>query len=308
MKNQFSTKTRIDIIGTIKVDGANPNGDPLMGNAPRTDPFGHGEMSDVCLKHNLRSRVPVLSEGKDGFGVFITPTASDDRTLDAKVSEFTTTDGINVDALLGHYYDVRAFGAVLISSSKETEDDAEDDGSATTGKAKPKKPKKAAAENGAATKAKKNTDHVNGCVTVTFAKSLEPIVIQELSITRCAVQSEKEKEKGNKSTFGTKHIVSNATYRFAMSVNARRAKQNHFSDEDLALLIQAVRTMFVDNESAARPAGSMDVSNMFVVSHESIDGEESVMKTYSRLTKGTGDTFEMDMTKAPTGISVARIV
>lgn len=285
---QFSVAHRVDIIGTILANNCLPNGDPNMMNAPRVDFNGFGIISDVCQKFKIRRRVATLAGDKDGYCMFIAPNNVDERCLDEKVSEFTFDGNIDVEGLRETYFDIRAFGAVLISSNDE---------STAEGAEKPAKK----------TKAKKTTDHVNGCVSVMFAKSTEPINAQDISIIRCAIQKESERQEKKKNTMGGKQIVNHAVYRMCISVNARRAAQNGFSDEDLAILIDAIRTMFVDDESAARPAGSLDVGNLFVVTHGSIDGDESSAKTFARLAI-KGDSAIMCNTDVPDGMTITKII
>lgn len=300
-KNNFSVATRVDIFGTFIANNTLPNGDPNMANAPRVDSDGFGIISDVCQKFKIRARVATIADGKFGYEMFIKPTALDDRTLDAKVKEFTVDNEIDVARLKEHFFDIRSMGAVLISSKTGGEDESGADEETTD--AKPKRAK----GKGKGNKDKKNTDHVTGCVSVAFAKSTEPISIQDISLIRCAIQSEAEKEKGNRNTMGNKYIVTHAVYRFGISVNARRAAQNGFSDEDLSVLIEAVRTIFFDDESAARPAGGLDVGSMFVATHSSIDGDESTMKTFARMVV-SGDDATVSEVNMPSGMKIARIV
>jgi CRISPR-associated protein Csd2 len=291
--HQFTVTNRINVVGTIDVEMANANGDPMYKNQPRRTTDDFGIMSDMCQKYKLRRRIVELAAGKSGYELFY---CDDGTTLDEKVSAFNSAAGIDVEGLCAKYIDLRAFGAVLIGD-RVSDNDADGDVEPTT-TVKPKRGDKAPAP----TKKPRRTNSVTGCVTITLAKSMEPINIVDLQITRCCDQKEKEKKQ-----MGTKAVVEKATYTFFATVNARMAKKNGFSDADFAIMLESIKTMFVGDESAARPAGSMDVGSLFVVQHSTIDGDESDKRIKARLNRVADGTIEFDMSGLDNA-AVARIV
>ncbi len=229
----------------FEVENGNPNGDPDAGNMPRTDAeTGYGIVTDVCLKRKIRNYVEVVKEGCPGYRIYIkdnVPLNRSDREayayLGVDEKEANKQKGeIDVkirDFMCENFYDIRTFGAVM-----------------TTFMA-----------------AKLNCGQVRGPVQIGFAKSLDPIIPQELSITRIAITTE-EDAKNKETEMGRKYIVPYAVYRADGYVSANLAqKTTGFSEDDLALLWDALINMFETDHSAAR--GKMSVRKLFVFKHDS---------------------------------------
>ena len=277
-------KTRIDYIVHIAVNGANPNGDPSNGNVPRIlDGSNLGMITDVSLKHKMRMVVNAVEENKELNDILILPSSVDDRSISAKLTALK----FDIDAIKNKYFDVRTFGAVLIDSdnaSKISDVPTETDSEITKGKKGKSEKKKA-------------MSHVTGPVSVSNAFSLAPIDPHEIKITRCIDQNE-----GNKTTFGNKHIVVNAVYKFTVTVNPRLTANSGMRDQDISILEYAVKNLFLVDASAARPAGSMSVQSVVKVEHNSIDGNIN-LKRISDMFDASGK-YETNLD----GITVSTLV
>lgn len=240
-------KNRYDFVVLFDVENGNPNGDPDSGNMPRTDPeSGYGLVTDVCLKRKIRNYVETLKEDEEGYGIYIKDNVplnrSDNEALkvlgipsDLKAAKKSDPD-IDVkirDYMCANYYDIRAFGAVMTTFVK-----------------------------GAL-----NCGQVRGPVQLGFARSVDPIVPQEVTITRIAITTEADAE--NKSTeMGRKYIVPYGLYRAEGFVSANLArKTTGFTEDDLELLWDAILNMFENDHSAAR--GKMAVRKLIIFKHDS---------------------------------------
>lgn len=233
---------RYDFIYLFDVKDANPNGDPDAGNLPRIDPeTGHGLVTDVCLKRKIRNYV-ALQGGKNNRIYF-----TDGAVLNNIHKEAWEHLGIKPDKRLpkdlakakeitcfmcANFYDIRTFGAVM---STEV-----------------------------------NCGQVRGPVQMSFARSIEPIVTSEHTITRSSVTNERDLEKER--TMGRKFTVPYGLYRAHGFVNPFLADQTGFTDRDLELLWVALRNAFQFDQSAARPAGSMAARKLTVFKHNSALG------------------------------------
>jgi len=257
-------KNRIDFIAVISATNANPNGDPLVANSPRQDLEGYGLISDVCIKRKIRNRVAQIKEGEKGFDIFIRPTEEDGRPLATKA------DALKYDRkrICEMYWDVRAFGAVLTKKKErgkgkkeEVDITTEDSGDGNQG--------------------------IRGPVTIQWAKSVAQIEPTVSQITRCCVASEEEKKKGKVSTMGTKNYVEHAVYKVVGSVNPILAKQppkgTGFTDADLDVLKEAMTSLFENDESSARPLGSIILEDLVFVSPKENAPCEPAYKTFERL-------------------------
>lgn len=264
-------KNRYDFVLYFDVENGNPNGDPDAGNLPRIDPeTGLGIVTDVCLKRKIRNYVEAVKDGAPGFDIYI----KRGETLNSKDFEPLEKLGINtnveedqlkkeikscktknpkIDALIRDfmcrkYFDVRTFGAVMTTFVKGS----------------------------------LNCGQVRGPVQMTFARSVDSIVPQEVAITRMAVTTEDDaKDKSNE--MGRKYIVPYALYRCEGFVSANLAqKTTKFSDEDLDLLWEAIINMFEDDHSAAR--GLMAVRKLVVFKHDSILGNAPSYQLFDAVT------------------------
>ena len=246
-------KNRYEFVVLFDVENGNPNGDPDAGNMPRIDPeSGLGLVTDVCLKRKIRNYVETVKEDAAGFKIYIkedVPLNRSDREACKSLGIEETEDKKVTDALkklkksdpdadiklrdymCRNFYDIRTFGAVMTTFVK----------------------------------ASLNCGQVRGPVQLGFARSLDPIVGQEVTITRAAITTERDAENKNLE-MGRKSIVPYALYRAEGYVSANLArKTTGFSEEDLELLWEAILHMFSNDHSAAR--GKMAVRDLIVFKH-----------------------------------------
>lgn len=252
-------RNRYDFVVLFDVKNGNPNGDPDAGNMPRMDPeTGCGLVTDVCLKRKIRNYVETVKEDDPRFGIYIkdgVPLNRSDRQAleacgeknpDLKTLKKNTPD---IDAKLrdymcSHYYDIRTFGAVMTTFVT----------------------------------AKLNCGQVRGPVQLGFARSVDPIMPQEVTITRVAITTEEDALKKD-TEMGRKHIVPYGLYRAEGFVSANLArKTTGFTEEDLELLWQAILNMFENDRSAAR--GMMAVRRLIIFRHESELGNAPAWKLF----------------------------
>jgi len=278
----MSLKHRYDFVLLFDVKDGNPNGDPDAGNLPRLDAeTGHGLVTDVALKRKVRNFVALTMDqtpsepqpGEKRFEIYVREKAilnqqhqraysalrldapadaaaeeSDDRK-DRKAKPARKGSGTEVDQarrwMCQNFYDVRTFGAVM-----------------STGV---------------------NCGQVRGPVQLTFARSVDPIVALEHSITRMAVatEAEAEKQQGDNRTMGRKHTVPYGLYVAHGFVSAFLAKQTSFDADDLGLLWQALEQMFEHDRSAAR--GQMATRGLYVFEHESELGNAHAHSLFDRI-------------------------
>ena len=261
-------RNRYDFVILFDVENGNPNGDPDAGNMPRVDPeTGVGLVTDVCLKRKIRNYVETVKENDPRFGIYIkdgVPLNTSDRgalesaghkETDLKTLKKTDPDIDRklMEYMCGHYFDIRTFGAVMTTFVK-----------------------------GAL-----NCGQVRGPVQLGFARSVDPIVPQEVTITRVAITTEADAEKKG-TEMGRKHIVPYGLYRAEGFVSANLArKTTGFSDEDLQLLWQAILNMFENDHSAAR--GKMAVRELIIFKHDSELGNAPSYKLFDAVTVARKD-------------------
>ena len=241
-------KNRFDFVFVFDVKDGNPNGDPDAGNLPRVDAeTGMGLVTDVCLKRKVRNYVQVSKNCAEGYDIFIKEkavlnTLIDKAHEDEKVKDAKDKTMAARDFMCKKYYDIRTFGAVM-----------------STGK---------------------NAGQVRGPIQLTFARSTDPIIASEHSITRMAVATEKEAEKqsGDNRTMGRKATVPYGLYVGYGFVSANLAKQTGFSEEDLELFWEALKNMFDVDRSAAR--GLMSAQKLIVFKHDSELGNAPANKLF----------------------------
>ena len=254
-------KNRYDFVILFDVENGNPNGNPDAGNMPRIDPeTGYGLVTDVCLKRKIRNYVEDLKEDTPGYRIYVKEgvplNRSDAEALsavgvsgDLKAAK-KSDPGIDLklrDFMCSNFYDIRTFGAVMTTFVK-----------------------------GAL-----NCGQVRGPVQLNFARSIDPIVPQEVTITRVAITTEADAEKKG-TEMGRKHIVPYALYRAEGYVSANLArKTTGFSEDDLQLLWQAILNMFENDHSAAR--GKMAVRELIVFKHDSELGNAPAYKLFEKV-------------------------
>lgn len=262
-------KNRYEFVVLFDVENGNPNGDPDSGNMPRIDPeSGLGLVTDVCLKRKIRNYVETVKEDAKGYKIYIkedVPLNRSDReaceslgiteTEDKKVTEALkklkkSDKDVDIklrDYMCDNFYDIRTFGAVMTTFVK----------------------------------ASLNCGQVRGPVQLGFARSIDPIVSQEVTITRVAITTEKDAE--NKSTeMGRKNIVPYGLYRVEGYISANLARKvTGFSEEDLDLLWEAIINMFENDHSAAR--GKMAVREFIVFKHSKELGDCPAYKLFDAV-------------------------
>ncbi len=264
---------KIDFAVILTVKRANPNGDPLDGNRPRIDYDGIGEISDVCLKRKIRNRLMDL-----GYDIFV---QSDDNKKDDYRSLRSRAEGVlkGIDmsddkkyreAACKQWFDVRAFGQVFAykggakksKKSKETEV-SEDKG----------------VESGVSI-------GIRGPVSIHPAFSVVPVNdrMKSIQITK-SVSGEGEGKKKASDTMGMKHRVNHGVYTFYGSINPQLATKTLFSDADAGAIKEALKTLFRNDVSSARPDGSMTVHKLYWWKHKSNNGDYSSAKVHKSVEK-----------------------
>ena len=238
---------KIDFMVTVEVREANANGDPLSGNMPRTDAKGYGLMSDVSIKRKIRNRMQDM-----GHPIFVQAgdrIEDEFRSLEKRFSNhFTgkTPDSEIEEKANQIWLDVRSFGQVFTYLKKSI--------------------------------------GVRGPVSISMAKSLEPIVISSLQITRSTNGMEAKNESGRSSdTMGTKHFVDYGVYVIKGSINAYFAEKTGFSAEDATVIKEALVSLFENDASSARPEGSMRVREVFWFTHANKLGTVSSARVFDLL-------------------------
>ena len=258
----MSLQNKIDFALVFTAKNANPNGDPLSGNRPRTTSDGLGEVSDVCLKRKLRNR---LQDAGEAIFVQSDERRSDgEKSLSDRFNNFLKQMSKDVqnnkeavsDQVCEKWIDVRAFGQVF--AFKKNKDTVE----VSIG--------------------------VRGPVTIQSAFSTEPVNIESIQITK-SVNSETTADGGKSSdTMGMKHRVSHAVYVTYGSISPQLAEKTGFSDEDAEKIKQALITLFEGDESSARPSGSMQIQKLVWFKHNNKYGQYSSAKVHGSLTIDNG--------------------
>lgn len=291
-----SIKNRYDFVLLFDVIDGNPNGDPDAGNMPRMDPqTGHGLVTDVCLKRKVRNYVGLKQGEQPPFEIYVKEKAVLNRQHERAYTALGFAlsgesgkrkgSGDEVEKarawMCGNFYDVRTFGAVMSTGI--------------------------------------NCGQVRGPVQMTFARSMDPITPAEHSITRMAVATEKEAEaqQGDNRTMGRKFTVPYGLYRAHGFISAHLAAQTGFSDGDLALLWEALGSMFEHDHSAAR--GQMTTRGLYVFEHATTLGNAPAHRLFERIAvnlrdpAGTPRGFEdyavkVDTDGLPEGVNLLRWV
>lgn len=274
MPRPDALQRRHEFVLLFDVTNGNPNGDPDAGNMPRTDPeTGRGLVSDVCLKRKVRNYVEMAKADAQRFRIYVTEGAvlnekhreayvavrpNDPKVKSAKELKPDGDEARLRDFMCDNFFDIRTFGAVMGT--------------------------------------KINAGQVRGPVQIGFAESIEPVLPLEMSITRMAVTSEKEKEerkegddspekRGDKRTMGRKHIIPYGLYRAHGFVSAPLAyderKGTGFNEADLSLLWDALGTMFEHDRSAAR--GEMTTRRLVGFRHASALGNARAADLFKRV-------------------------
>jgi CRISPR-associated protein Csd2 len=277
MPRPDALQRRHEFVLLFDVTNGNPNGDPDAGNMPRMDPeTGHGLVSDVCLKRKIRNYVEIARNDAPQYRIYVTEGAvlnekhreayravrPDDAavTKEKKLNPKSDEEAARLrDFMCANFFDIRSFGAVLSTGI--------------------------------------NAGQVRGPVQMGFARSVEPVLPLEMSITRMAATNEAEKKdrvegeddqekRGDKRTMGRKHIIPYGLYRAHGYVSAPLAyddrKGTGFSESDLALVFEALGSMFEHDRSAAR--GEMTTRRLVVFRHASALGNARAQALFDRVT------------------------
>ena len=264
---------KIDFAVILSVKNANPNGDPLNGNRPRTDYSNFGEITDVSIKRKIRDRLLErwISEGKkdDGNMIFV---QSDDRKVDDAKNLRVRAEaalgsklGSNETVTLASkkWFDVRAFGQLFALKSNKKAGKKKEDGSDDEG------------DTGVSI-------GIRGPVTVQSAFSVEPIEISSNQITK-STSNEGDGINRQSDQMGMKHRVDKGVYVFYGSMNPQLAERTGFSDTDAEAIKQVFHKLFENDESSARPAGSMEVLKVIWWKHNCKSGQYSSAKVHRTL-------------------------
>jgi CRISPR-associated protein Csd2 len=257
----MSLANRYDFVLLFDVKDGNPNGDPDAGNLPRLDAeTGHGLVTDVSLKRKVRNFVGLVKSEQPPYEIYVKEKAilnnqhkrayvgiGREDLLAGDDKKRKGGDAVD-DArawMCRNFFDVRTFGAVMSTGI--------------------------------------NCGQVRGPIQLTFARSIDPIVASEHSITRMAVatEAEAEKQEGDNRTMGRKHTVPYGLYRAHGFVSAFLARQTGFSEDDLALFWQALGQMFEHDRSAAR--GEMTTRGLYVFKHDSELGNAPAHALFERI-------------------------
>ncbi|MDI6867807.1 type I-C CRISPR-associated protein Cas7/Csd2 [Methanoculleus sp.] len=232
-------KNRYEFVLLFDVENGNPNGDPDMGNMPRVDPqTGHGIVTDVCLKRKVRDYVELVKSDVPGYEIYVKSGVVLNNQhkraceyLGIEPSSKKPKDSRLTKFMCDNFFDIRAFGAVMTTEV--------------------------------------NCGQVRGPVQLNFARSIDPIFQQEVTITRQAVANERDIEKGQ--TMGKKQIVPYALYRAEGYISAHLAqKTTGFSDADLELFWDSLVNMFEHDHSASR--GKLSARKLIVFKHDTALG------------------------------------
>lgn len=270
-KEEKALQSKIDFAVVFSVNGANPNGDPLNGNRPRTNYDNMGEVSDVCIKRKIRNR---LMEA--GQSIFV---QSDDNRMDDYRSLRSRAEGelqnIGMDddnkfrkAACEKWLDVRAFGQVFAYKAK---------GNKKTKKVKEEGEQEKGDDSGVSI-------GIRGPVSMHSAFSVAPVSsrISSIQITK-SVSGEGDGTKKASDTMGMKHRVDHGVYVSYGAINPQLASKTWFKDEDAEVIHEALKKLFDNDESSARPAGSMEIALVFWWKHNCNNGQYSSAMVHRAL-------------------------
>lgn len=247
-------KNRYEFVLLFDVENGNPNGDPDAGNMPRIDvETGLGLVTDVCLKRKIRNYVDIVKDSEQGYDIYVREggvlntqhkkaydaTGIEPNTKEKRLPKDVAQAKALTSFMCQNFFDIRTFGAVMTTEV--------------------------------------NCGQVRGPVQLNFARSIDPIVQQEVTITRMAVTTEKDAEKKDRE-MGRKHIVPYGLYRVEGFISSFLAKKTGFHDEDLDLFWEALVNMFDHDRSAAR--GKMAARKLIIFEHESALGNAAAYKLF----------------------------
>jgi CRISPR-associated protein Csd2 len=276
----ITLQNKIDFAFIFRVKSANPNGDPLNGNRPRTDYNGYGELTDVCIKRKLRDRLlerykNLNEKERHGQGIFV---QSDHNKIDNEPSlraraeseknglgksafKNSKTKDETIKAACAKWFDVRAFGQLLAFKSKDQGSDGV-------------------------------SIHIRGPVSIHSAFSVEPITITTTQITK-SVNSDGDGSTKGSDTMGSKHRVDLGIYSCYGSINPQLAERTGFSDEDAATFKSILPIIFENDASTSRPEGSMEIIRIIWWNHNCKSGQYSSAKVHKSLVVNNDGSYEL---------------
>lgn len=267
----MSLSKKIDFALIIKVKNANPNGDPLNGNRPRTDYDGFGEITDVCLKRKIRDRLQ-----ESGVAIFV---QANEKKTDGMVSlkkraeaaepiglgtAVWTSQANKVETAkkaCAKWFDVRAFGQVFAFGKTEDSDSV--------------------------------SIAVRGPLTLQSAFSCSPVTVTSTQITKSVNADGNSDVKKSADTMGMKHRVDDAVYVAFGAITPQLAERTGFSDVDAALIKAVLPKLFEGDASSARPEGSMEVMQVLWWEHNSKAGQYSSAKVHATLSVHPDGSYDL---------------
>lgn len=241
-------KNKVDFLMTIEVKNANPNGDPLAGNMPRIDSLGYGIISDVCIKRKIRNRMQDQFKENDlgeGYDIFVRANDridDDFRSLEKRYKAYFDKEKDNEvieKSMNEKWIDVRSFGQVVTFNNKSI--------------------------------------GIRGPVSISISKSLDPVITETMQIVR-STNGKDAGEKKASDTMGNKNFVDYGVYLVQGSVNSFYSERTGFDEKDLEILKEALKTLFINDVSSARPDGSMEVKEIYWFIHSNKLGNVSSAK------------------------------
>ena len=239
---------KVDFLMTIEVRNANPNGDPLAGNMPRIDSLGYGIISDVCIKRKVRNRMQDQFKENDlgeGYDIFVKANDridDDFRSLEKRYKAYFDKEKDNEvieKSMNEKWIDVRSFGQVVTFNKKSI--------------------------------------GIRGPVSISISKSLDPVITETMQIVR-STNCQDAGEKRSSDTMGSKNFIDYGVYLVQGSVNSFYSERTGFDEKDLEILKEALRTLFINDVSSARPDGSMEVKEIYWFTHSNKLGNVSSAK------------------------------
>ena len=284
-------KNRYSFMLLMEANYSNPNGDPDGDNMPRMDPqTGIGIISPVCVKHKVRNEIALLKEGQAGYKMYIAPGLSlNERDEEAIKAVYNVDDAKKIDMkksgekdadvlqwMCSNYFDVRAFGAVMTSFSKLP-----------------------------------GCSHVRGPIQLGFAKSVSPIDICQLSVSRCAQTKAADREAKGDGTFGDLPVVEFGLYLLSGTIDPIYAAKTGFTEDDCDLFFSALSNLFAHDNAACR--AGMRVRKLVIFKHDSPYGSARDADLFDTLTikeKNPGsvvrsyDDYEVVQHAVPDGITL----
>ena len=239
---------KVDFLMTIEVKNANPNGDPLTSNMPRIDSLGYGIISDVCIKRKIRNRMQDQFKENDlgeGYDIFVKANDridDDFRSLEKRYKAYFDKEKDNEiieKSMNEKWIDVRSFGQVVTFNKKSI--------------------------------------GIRGPVSISISKSLDPVITETMQIVR-STNGQDAGEKRSSDTMGSKNFIDYGVYLVQGSVNSFYSERTGFDEKDLEILKEALRTLFINDVSSARPDGGMEIKEIYWFTHNNKLGNVSSAK------------------------------